>query len=137
MKKGKIIGSAPILLVSDVVQAANYYRDKLGFTHERFWGEPPSFCMPRRDGHVVMLSQADDPKHIVPNYKRVPNMWNVYFWVDDVEAVYTELRKRGATIDYELCLKEYGVREFGVQDLDGYDIGFGQNLGESQPITPP
>ncbi len=128
MTRGKIIGSAPILLVADVVKSANYYRDKLGFTYDRFWGEPPCFCMPRRDGHIVMLSQVDDPKHIVPHYKVVPNMWNVYFWVDDVEAVCAELKERGATIDYELGIKEYGVKEFGVQDLDGYDIAFGQDL---------
>ena len=128
MKAGKIIGSAPILLVADVVRSADYYRDKLGFRYERFWGEPPCFCMPHRDGHVVMLSQVDDPRHVVPHYKLVPNMWNIYFWVDDVEAIYAELKQRGATIDYELGMKEYGVKEFGVQDLDGYDIAFGQDL---------
>ena len=128
MKRGTIIASAPILLVADVQKSASYYRDQLGFTYDRFWGDPPCFCMPRRDGHIVMLSQVDDPKHIVPHYKVVPNMWNVYFWVDDVEAVYAELKGRGATIDYELGVKEYGVKEFGVQDLDGYDIAFGQDL---------
>jgi len=128
VKRGKIIGSAPILLVADVVKSASYFQDKLGFAYERFWGDPPCFCMPRRDGHVVMLSQVDDPKHVVPHYKVVPNMWNIYFWVDDVEAIYAELKDRGANIDYELCVKEYGVKEFGVQDLDGYDIAFGQDL---------
>jgi catechol 2,3-dioxygenase-like lactoylglutathione lyase family enzyme len=130
MAKPRIIGSAPILLVRDVVAAAAYYRDRLGFRHERFWGEPPSFCMPVRDGHVVMLSQVDDPQHIVPHYRVVPNMWNVYFWVDDVEAMYAELTEREAKIDYHLDIKPYGVKEFGVQDLDGYDIAFGQDLGE-------
>ncbi len=131
MKTGKIIASAPILLVADVVKSAEYYRDKLGFSYERFWGEPPGFCMPRRDGYTVMLSQVDDAKHIVPHYKVVPNMWNIYFWVDHVEAIYAELKGRGATIDYELCVQEYGVKEFGVQDFDGYDIAFGQDLGDS------
>ena len=98
MKTGKIIGSAPILLVADVVRAADYYRDKLGFSYERYWGEPPSFCMPRRDGHIVLLSEAGDPRHIVPHYKVVPNIWNVYFSVDDAEAVYRELSERGAVI---------------------------------------
>ena len=127
---GQIIGSAPVLLVRDVVAAADYYRDKLGFTYERLWGEPPAFCMPHRDRHIVMLSQVEDPAKIVPNYKSVPNMWNIYFWVDDVEAVYAELKERGATIDYELCDQPYGCREFGVQDLDGYDIAFGQDLDD-------
>ena len=48
----KIVGSAPILLVADVVAAAEHYRDKLGFRYERFWGEPACFCMPYRDGLV-------------------------------------------------------------------------------------
>lgn len=131
MAKAKIVGSAPILLVADVVASANYYRDKLGFRYDRFWGEPPGFCMPHRDKHVVMLSQVKDPKHIVPHYKIVPNMWNIYFWVEDVESLYEELKSRGATIDYELCVQPYGCKEFGVQDLDGYDIAFGQDLDES------
>lgn len=126
LNKAKIIGSAPILLVADVVTSANYYRDKLGFNYERC--EPPCFCMPHRDTHVVMLSQADDPKRIGPHYKVTENMWNIYFWVDDVEAIYAEMKERGATIDYELGIKEYGVGEFGVQDLDGYDIAFGQDI---------
>ena len=76
-------------------------------------------------------SQVDEPKRIVPHYKLVPNMWNVYLWVDDVEAKYVELKDRGATIDYELGVKEYGVKEFGVQDLDACDIAFGQDLEDS------
>ena len=101
---------------------------ELRFTYDRFWGELPCFCMPRRDGHVIMLSQVEDPKQIVPHYTVVPNMWNIYFWVDDVEGIYAELKDRGATIDYELGVKEYGVKEFGVRDLDGYNIAFGQDL---------
>jgi catechol 2,3-dioxygenase-like lactoylglutathione lyase family enzyme len=128
MAAAKIIGSAPILLVADVVASAAYYRDKLGFAYDRFWGDPPCFCMPHRDGHVVMLSQVEDTKHIVPHYKVVQSMWNIYFWVDDAERIYDELKGRGAKIDYELCIQPYGCKEFGVQDLDGYDIAFGQNL---------
>jgi uncharacterized glyoxalase superfamily protein PhnB len=48
------------------------------------------------------------------------------FLVSDVDALYAEFVRRGATIDYGLCDQPYGCREFGTQDLDGYDIGFGQ-----------
>ena len=34
--------------------------------------------------------------------------------------------RSGATIDYGPCDQPYGRREFGIQDVDGYDIGFGQ-----------
>jgi len=128
MAKPGIVGSAPILLVKDVVASANYYRDKVGFAYEQFWGEPPCFCILWRDKFNLMLSQVDDPKFIIPHYKVVESMWNVYFWVNDADALYAELKSRGATIDYELCDKPYGCREFGIQDLDGYDIAIGQDI---------
>ena len=117
---------APVLLVRDVVASAKYFRDKLGFSYDRFWGEPPDFCMVRRDGHTIMLSQAPAKTNLLPHWRIVKQMWNVYIWVENVDAIYTEYKKSGAIIDYELGLKPYGVKEFGVQDLDGHDIAFGQ-----------
>lgn len=126
MKPARLTSSAPVLLVRDVVAAANYYRDALGFAYERFWGEPPHFVILKRDHLHVMLDQAPRGHVIVPNWQIDQNIWNIYFWVDDVEALYAEYRQRGAKIDYELHDRPYDVREFGVQDLDGYDIAFGQ-----------
>lgn len=126
MNKTKITGSAPILLVKDVEASANYYRDKVGFTYERFWGEPPGFCILQRGNFHLMLSRAENEADIIPNWKVVHNMWNVYFWVDDAKKMYEELKASGATIDYQLGLKDYGCLEFGIQDLDGYDIAFGE-----------
>ena len=128
MKQPKIIGSAPVLLVMDVVAAANYYRDKVGFNYERFWGMPEQFCILWRDNYHLMLSQVDDHALIRPHYKVVENLWNIYFWVDNVEQMYQELVARGVNIDYSLCDQPYGCREFGIQDLDGYDIAFGQDM---------
>lgn len=124
----KLTGSAPILLVNDIVAAANYYRDCVGFAYERFWGEPPHFCILERDGQYLMLSRAIHPSDVRPHWKVVDKMWNVYFWVDDAAALYAELQERGATIDYTLYDAPHGCREFGIQDLDGYDIAFGQIL---------
>jgi uncharacterized glyoxalase superfamily protein PhnB len=126
MKNARLTSSAPVLLVREVVAAANYYRDALGFAYERFWGEPPDFVILKRDGLHVMLNQAPEGHAIVPNWRVDPNIWNVYFWVDDVDTLFAEYQQSGARIDYQLCDKPYDVREFGVQDLDGYDIGFGQ-----------
>ena len=126
MKTARLTSSAPVLLVRDVVAAANYYRDALGFTYDRFWGEPSNFVILRRDGLCVMLSLAPHGSAIVPHWKVNHNMWNVYFWVDDVDTLFAELKARGAKIDYGLSDKPYKVREFGVQDLDGYDTAFGQ-----------
>jgi catechol 2,3-dioxygenase-like lactoylglutathione lyase family enzyme len=124
----QITAVAPVLLVRDVAAAADYFRHRLGFSYDRIWGDPPDFCMVRRDGHTVMLSQAPPDAALVPHWRVVEKMWDAYFWVDDVDAIYEELRGRGATIDYGLGVKPYGVKEFGVQDLDDHDLAFGQVL---------
>jgi hypothetical protein len=122
----KLTASAPILLVRDVVQASAYYRDKLGFAELKLYGEPPNFAIVSRDSLTVMLAQVAPDQSLVPHWKIVDKMWNVYFWVDDVEALYAEYQNSGAFIDYTLYTTPYGVREFGVQDLDDHDIAFGQ-----------
>ena len=85
-KLAKLTASAPVLLVKDVVAGANYYRDKMGFSYDRFWGEPPSFAILQRDGMYVMLRRAADPKHVVPHWTVSDKLWNIYFWVSDVES---------------------------------------------------
>ena len=131
MTKPGICGSAPILLVADVETSANYYRDQLGFSYERFWGDPPGFCILDRDNFSVMLALAKETKSIVPHYKAIEGMWNIYFWVTDAESLYKDFKARGASIAYELHDTSYGCREFGVKDIDGYIIALGQNLDKS------
>jgi hypothetical protein len=98
----------------------------VGFTPDRFRGDPPRFCIVRRDGFSLLLSQVADQVQVIPNGKVVRTMWDAYFWVDDVEALYAELRERNAIIDYTVCAQPNGVKEFGIQDPDGHDIAFGQ-----------
>jgi hypothetical protein len=126
----KLTGCAAVLLVKDVVAAANHYRDKMGFDYSRFFGEPPNFVILHRDGLHLMLKQADEPGHVVPHWTVSDKLWNVYFWVNDVDRLHREFVARGATIDYGPCDQPYGCREFGTQDLDGHDIGFGQTCSE-------
>ena len=83
---------APYLIVDDVVTTANYYRDKLGFNYERFWNEPPSFCMVKRNGIVIMLAQLEHPGVMRPNRIVDPEggAWDAYIWIDNADALYAE-----------------------------------------------
>ncbi len=124
----RLTASAPVLLVREIRAAADHYRDRLGFSHDGIWGEPPSFVILKRDGLHLMLKQADDSAHVVPHWTVSKNLCDIYFWVSDVDALFAELSGRGAKIDYGLCNQPHGCREFGVQDIDGHDIAFGQVL---------
>jgi predicted enzyme related to lactoylglutathione lyase len=122
-------GVAPYFLVDDVVATANYYRDKLGFSFERFWGEPPCFCMVTRGGVVIMLSQTTTTGIMRPNHVADPEReaWDAYVWVDNADALYAEFKSRGVTIAREICDQPYGCRDFDVADCNGYRLAFGHD----------
>jgi catechol 2,3-dioxygenase-like lactoylglutathione lyase family enzyme len=121
---------APYFLVDDVVAAAEYYRDKLGFRFDRFWGEPPAFCMVRRNGVIIMLSQLERAGLVRPNSAADPHgeAWDAYVWINDADALHAEFQARGVKIARGLCDQPYGCRDFDVEDLNGYRICFGQDL---------
>jgi uncharacterized glyoxalase superfamily protein PhnB len=127
----KLTGQASILITTDFPRALAYWQDKLGFAVTGVWDEPPGFAMLARDGCRVMIGAAKVPHEITPYWKIRSGLWNAYFWVDDAATLFTEMKSSGATIDYELEDKPYGVREFGIQDPDGHDIGFGQVLADT------
>ncbi len=119
---------APYFIVDDVVATANHYRDKLGFHYDRFWNEPPSFCMVKRSGVIIMLSQLEKPGGARPNRLADPEggAWDAYLWIDDADRLFAELKSRGATIVREPCDQIYGCRDFEVEDCNGYRLCFGQ-----------
>jgi uncharacterized glyoxalase superfamily protein PhnB len=92
------------------------------------FGEPPNFAIVRRDAFAVMLAEKGKGVEHKPNWRIVENTWNIYFWVDDSDALYKELQERGAIIDYTIYNTPWGTREFGVQDAGDHDIAFGQRL---------
>ena len=126
----RMTGSSAVLLVADVERSVKYYRDRLGFTCG-VYGEPPDFIVATRDEVTILMALCTDAKRIVPNWQIVANVWNVFIRVDDVEAIYEEVQRRGAAIDYTPYNAPSGFREFGVQDPDGHDIAIGQPIEDA------
>lgn len=123
--------SAPVLLVRDLERAAHHYRDVLGFRLGAFYGEPPTFTIIARDQMHLMLKQVDAGQDIQLRSSVQDGMWDMYFWIDDADALFEELQGRGATVDYVPCDQSYGCREFGIRDVDGHHIGFGQVIAKA------
>src|ERR1700722_4909036 len=122
----RITGSAPVLLVRDVPASAKYFQECVGFLGAEFYGEG-TFCILEWGDFYLMLAQADADK-IVPFWKIRDKTCNAYFWVDDADTLYAEMKAKGAKMDCGPCTQPYGIREFGIQDLDEHDISFGQVL---------
>jgi predicted enzyme related to lactoylglutathione lyase len=122
---------APYFIVDDVVATANFYRDKLGFHYERFWGDPPCFCMVKRRGVIIMLSQLDHAGYMRPNRLADPNgeAWDAYVWVDNADTLCREFKTKGVKITRDLCDQPYGNRDFDIEDCNGYRLCFGHDTG--------
>jgi predicted enzyme related to lactoylglutathione lyase len=123
----RLTGISPVLLVADLERSVAYYRDRLGFTCGTY-GDPPNFATADREGATLLLALAEDTSRLVPHWRIVDKMWNVYIRCDDADAIYAEVQERGAEIDYTIYDAPHGFREFGVSDPDGHDIAFGQPM---------
>jgi predicted enzyme related to lactoylglutathione lyase len=118
---------APNFIVNDVVASSAYYRDKLGFSFDGYWGDPPTFVIVQGLGASIMLKSYPGVHSYYPNHKIHEELgWDAYICVSDVESIHEELKRRGALIYREMEDAPYGLRDFEIQDLDGYIICIGQ-----------
>ena len=122
---------APILGVRNVRQAAEYYRDVLGFSLDPEDGvfqpspdEPGGvYAIVKRDGAWIhfQIRRGEIPQRERPGLER-----DVYLYVDNLDELYVDLQRRGAQITQPPRQAPYGLREIVIEDLNGYRIAFGE-----------
>jgi uncharacterized glyoxalase superfamily protein PhnB len=113
---GRLASACPLLATSDVVAAASWYRDKLGF---RVTLEGCDYAIVARDDIELHLWRCAD-KYIAENT-------SAYIRVTDIEDVHRQLTRasEGGRIS-ELQSREWGMREFYIWDPWGNLLRFGQ-----------
>jgi predicted enzyme related to lactoylglutathione lyase len=126
----RLLRAAPYFPVTDVERSMNFYDQVLGFRCEYSAGVPLQFAICSRDGLAIMLRRVEANAVIVPNEKQ-GGTWDAFFWVNDADALHSELSSKGADIAYGPLIQEsYRMREFAVRDSDGHVLGFGQALDD-------
>ena len=113
-----LCGAAPVFVVQDVLRSVEHYRDALGFHTEFLYGDPTFYAGVERDGVAIHLQAAS-------RTTRQPGHGGLNVFVTDVDALYAELRSRGARTQNEPKDYPYGMRDFDVLDLDGNHLCFG------------
>jgi hypothetical protein len=83
------VAAVTVLAARDVDRSVTHNRDVLGFRVAFTHGEPMCYAGVERGGVLIHLQAASDTT-------RPPGHGAVYVFVDDVDAVYEELRARGA-----------------------------------------
>jgi catechol 2,3-dioxygenase-like lactoylglutathione lyase family enzyme len=123
----RLTGHAAVLLVQDVARATAYYRDALGFETSRWESDPDHYGYASRDGCHVHFARFEGARSRPNHLEAPPDMFDVYLWIDDVEAMHEELAGRGAELLHGPVEQAYGLREIRVRDPDGYILAFGQS----------
>jgi|SRR5687768_12385053 uncharacterized glyoxalase superfamily protein PhnB len=111
--------SAPVLCVSDMPTMLTYFQNALGFRMQGSAGNLPSWASLMRDDVEIMLVCGDYPAPAAD--------WAAYIYVTEVDALYADLKGRGADVLAEPTEKPYGCREFEVRLPDGRLLAFGAN----------
>jgi catechol 2,3-dioxygenase-like lactoylglutathione lyase family enzyme len=123
--------ASPVLGVANVRQAAEYYRDVLGFNldvdgvFEASGDEPGGvYAIVKRAGVWIHFQIR---RGGIPQRSREAHEGDVYLYVDDVTSLHTELQQqRGAKILQPPRVAPYGLREIIVEDCNGYRLTFGE-----------
>jgi catechol 2,3-dioxygenase-like lactoylglutathione lyase family enzyme len=117
----------PCFSVPDISRAVEFYTKKLGFSLGFISGEPPTFAGVNLDKVQIFLQQGQ------PN----PKGCSVYFVVGNADELHEFHRSNGVQIIVGPEDQPYGLREYRIRDLSGYELGFGHyiyNTGEPLPI---
>ena len=122
---------SPIFGVPSPLKSAEYWRDFFGFDLDPeegvFAPEPTGadgvYAIVKREGVWVhfQLRQEEAPKG-----DRGAMASDAYIYVVGVDALFAQMMARGANVIRPVEDSPYGLRDFVVEDLNGYRIIFGE-----------
>ncbi|HLF79584.1 MAG TPA: VOC family protein [Dehalococcoidia bacterium] len=124
-------GVVPVLLVDDVLATVEFYRDALGFEANFLYDNPPTYASVSRNDAIINFALSQPPGRRNGVSGAGPgNGTDLYIVVNDLDDVHEEFKLTGVSILLEPLDTDYGMREFKIEDLNGYQIIFGQEVEE-------
>ena len=117
MGEVKLNSVTPILQVTDLQRAIDFYQSALGFEQEWIVGEPPwlaGMCRDAVEFHLYVVAK------VVPSHS--------YLNVTSVDEYFRGAVAAGAKVTYPLADRAYGMRDGRIEDPDGNEIGIGEFL---------
>jgi hypothetical protein len=124
-KPYQLFNAFKILFVKNKEESSNYYLNTLGFKDEGHG------CY-EREGIWIILHENKNESAIRPNH--LVDGWSadLYVAVKGVDHFYEEFISRKALVVKEPTIEMTGMKEFMVEDLDGYWIVFAEYVGINQ-----
>jgi uncharacterized glyoxalase superfamily protein PhnB len=118
---------SPTLAVRDIKETIEFYRNSLGFKMGMVFPDAnnPEYADFSKDGMVLMFIPAKNLG--IGSEDTLGIGVNLYMQIDgDIDEYYDELKKRGVKIAVDIKDEPYGIRDFTIEDVNGYQLTFNQ-----------
>ena len=128
---------SPTLAVRDMKATMEFYTSALGFKVGMTFPslDDPEYADISKDGMVLMFVPTKNLG--IGKSEKLGTGVNLYLQIDgEIDVYYYQLKKRGVNIVVDIRDEPYGIRDFTVQDPDGYLLTFNQ-VPESAAPRPP
>ena len=120
---------SPLLAVRNVKETIEFYNDILGFETGMVFPDEnnPEYADLSKDGMVIMLILAKNMG--IGSDEKLGVGVNLYMEIDgDIDEYYAELKNKSVKIVYDINDEHFGVRDFAIEDIDGYQLTFNKRL---------
>jgi uncharacterized glyoxalase superfamily protein PhnB len=118
---------SPALAVRNMKQTMKFYKNSLGFKMGMAFpdADNPEYADLSKDGMVLMFIPAENIG--ISSREKLGVGVNMYMQIDgDIDEYYNELKNKGVRIVVDIKDELYGIRDFTVEDIDGYKLTFNQ-----------
>ena len=118
---------SPTLAIRNMKQTIQFYRDSLGFKMGMVFpdADNPEYADLSKDGVVVMLVPAKNVG--IGSKQRLGIGVNLYMQIDgDIDEYCNELKNKGVRVVVDIKDEPFGIRDFTVEDINGYKLTFNQ-----------
>ena len=118
---------SPTLAVRNMKETIEFYKNSLGFKMGMAFPDVnnPEYVDLAKDGMVLMFIPAEN--HGISSEEKLGIGVYLYLQIDgDIDEYYEELKKKEVKIAVDIKDEPYGVRDFTVEDVNGYILTFNQ-----------
>jgi uncharacterized glyoxalase superfamily protein PhnB len=122
----------PVIQVRDAVAAEEFYCHRLGFALQSAYRPDES----KKDPCFLALIRDRARLYVSSFNGGGAGTTAVYIFVEDVDALHTELLAKGIRVNHPPIDQTWGTREISIRDTEHNSITFGQALRAVDTSTP-
>ena len=125
----EVLRAHPQIFVTDMERAIHFYRDRLGFSVEYLYGEPPYYGLIVRDAAAMNLRHVDRPP-MNEGLRDREQLLAATVVVRNAKALFVGLEEAGLAFHQRYREQPWGAHDFIVADPDGNLVHFASRAGE-------